>query len=124
MYFRLPRADASGTTTCLLADLDCGEAVVVDPRGADVPVLAAMLDEHRLRPRFLLRTPSEFGSGHATKSRNIPLGHLGERRGEPDPAAWVVVCRASGSRSGQARRLLMRNGFSRVINAGSWRTLP
>jgi glyoxylase-like metal-dependent hydrolase (beta-lactamase superfamily II) len=40
----------------LLADLEAGEAVLVDPRGADVPVLAAMLDEHRLRLRWLLRT--------------------------------------------------------------------
>jgi hypothetical protein len=34
-----------------LADLDAGEAVLVDPRGADVAVLASMLDEHRLRLR-------------------------------------------------------------------------
>jgi sulfur dioxygenase len=40
----------------LLGDLAAGEAVLIDPRGADVPLLAAMLDEHHLRLRWLLRT--------------------------------------------------------------------
>jgi sulfur dioxygenase len=56
MYFRMLHDDASGAVSYLLADLDAGEAVLIDPRGADVPVLAAMLDEHRLRLRWLLRT--------------------------------------------------------------------
>lgn len=56
MYFRLLHDEASGAVSYLLADLDAGDAVLVDPRGADVPVLAAMLDEHRLRLRWLLRT--------------------------------------------------------------------
>lgn len=40
----------------LLADLDTREGVLVDARGADVPVLRAMLDEHQLHLRWLLRT--------------------------------------------------------------------
>ncbi len=56
MYFRILHDEASGAASFLLADLDVGEAVLVDPRGADVAVLAAMLDEHRLRLRWLLRT--------------------------------------------------------------------
>jgi glyoxylase-like metal-dependent hydrolase (beta-lactamase superfamily II) len=56
MYFRLLHDDASGAVSYLLADLDAGEAVLIDPRGADVPVLASMLEEHRLRLRWLLRT--------------------------------------------------------------------
>jgi glyoxylase-like metal-dependent hydrolase (beta-lactamase superfamily II) len=56
MYFRLLHDDASGALSYLLADLDAGEAVLIDPRGADVPVLRAMLDEHRLRLRWVLRT--------------------------------------------------------------------
>jgi len=56
MYFRLLHDEASGAVSYLLADLDAGEAVLVDPRGTDVPVLAAMLDEHRLRLRWVLRT--------------------------------------------------------------------
>ncbi|MBT9490506.1 MAG: hypothetical protein IV093_23615 [Rubrivivax sp.] len=56
MYFRLLHDERSGTVSYLLADLDAGEAVLIDPRGDDVPVLAAMLDEHQLRLRWLLRT--------------------------------------------------------------------
>jgi glyoxylase-like metal-dependent hydrolase (beta-lactamase superfamily II) len=56
MYFRLLHDERSGAVSYLLADLDAGEAVLVDPRGADVAVLQAMLDEHQLRLRWLLRT--------------------------------------------------------------------
>ena len=56
MYFRLLHDERSGAVSYLLADLDAGEAVLIDPRGADVPLLSAMLDEHQLRLRWLLRT--------------------------------------------------------------------
>ncbi len=56
MYFRLLHDEASGAESYLLADPDAGDAVLIDPRGADMPVLTAMLDEHRLRLRWLLRT--------------------------------------------------------------------
>ena len=56
MYFRLLHDEASGAVSYLLADLDSGEAVLVDPRGADVPVWLAMLDEKQLRLRWMLRT--------------------------------------------------------------------
>lgn len=56
MYFRLLLDERSGAVSYLLADLDAGEAVLIDPRGADVPLLGAMLDEHQLRLRWLLRT--------------------------------------------------------------------
>lgn len=56
MYFRILHDERSGAVSYLLADLDAGEAVLIDPRGVDVPVLGAMLDEHHLRLRWLLRT--------------------------------------------------------------------
>jgi glyoxylase-like metal-dependent hydrolase (beta-lactamase superfamily II) len=56
MYFRLLHDERSGAVSYLLADLDAGEAVLVDPRSADLPLLTAMLDEHQLRLRWLLRT--------------------------------------------------------------------
>jgi glyoxylase-like metal-dependent hydrolase (beta-lactamase superfamily II) len=56
MYFRMLHDDASGSLSYLLADLDAAEAVLVDPRGGDVPVLRAMLDEHHLALRWVLRT--------------------------------------------------------------------
>ncbi|WP_157265326.1 hypothetical protein [Azohydromonas aeria] len=56
MYFRMLHDPASGAMSYLLADLETREAVLIDPRGPDVPVLRAMLAEHRLRLRWVLRT--------------------------------------------------------------------
>lgn len=56
MYFRILHDDASGETTYLLADPDAREAVLVDPRGRDLPVLSALLAERELRLRWVLRT--------------------------------------------------------------------
>jgi sulfur dioxygenase len=56
MYFRMLHEAGSGRMSYLLADLAVGEAVLVDPRPADVPLLQAMLGEHQLRLRWLLRT--------------------------------------------------------------------
>lgn len=55
-HFRMLLDDDTGLVSYLLADLAAGEAVVIDPRGSDVPVLQAMLSEHRLRLRWVLRT--------------------------------------------------------------------
>ena len=56
MHFRLLHDEASGAVSYLLADLDAGEAVLIDPRAGDLPVLEAMLDEQRLSLRWVLRT--------------------------------------------------------------------
>ena len=56
MYFRILHDEASGELTYLLADQDTHEAVLVDPRGRDLPVLAALLAERELRLRWVLRT--------------------------------------------------------------------
>ena len=56
MYFRILHDEASGELTYLLADQDAREAVLVDPRGRDLPLLAALLAEHDLRLRWVLRT--------------------------------------------------------------------
>jgi glyoxylase-like metal-dependent hydrolase (beta-lactamase superfamily II) len=56
MYFRLLHDETSGAMSYLLADLGRAEAVLVDPRGVDLPVLRALLDEHQLQVRWILRT--------------------------------------------------------------------
>ena len=48
MYFRILHDEASGELTYLLADQDAREAVLVDPRGRDLPLLAALLAEREL----------------------------------------------------------------------------
>src|ERR1017187_4405643 len=71
-----------------------------------------------------VRSPDEFASGHATGSRNIPLSDLERGAKRLDPNQWIIVCCASGTRSGIARRSLQRSGFTKVLNGGSRRNLP
>jgi len=71
-----------------------------------------------------VRSPMEFAAGHAACSQNIPLSDIAVKAKDLDRARCVVVCCASGARSGQARRWLLSNGFRDVFNAGSWRNLP
>lgn len=56
MYFRILNNETSGELTYLLADQDAREAVLIDPHGCDLPVLLALLAEHELRLRWVLRT--------------------------------------------------------------------
>jgi len=98
MYFRLLHDERSGAVSYLLGDLDAGEAVLVDPRGADIPVLKAMLDEHHLRLRWLLRTHEHDeqligeaaaldGLGAPRIQHHLPLpAATGDFAAEPDHA--------------------------------------
>ena len=70
-----------------------------------------------------VRSPGEFAGGNAAGSRNIPLGDLERGVKDLDPQRWIIVCCASGARSGMARRWLIRHGYPHVLNAGSWRNL-
>lgn len=61
MLFRMLLDDASGQMSYLLADQPGGEAVLIDPFSRDLPVLQALLREHRLRLRWVLRTHHHDG---------------------------------------------------------------
>lgn len=67
-----------------------------------------------------VRSPEEFKSGHAEHSINIPLqkieGNLDEIKSYPKP---VILCCASGNRSGQATQFLKNEGVD-CTNGGSW----
>ena len=69
-------------------------------------------------PPMLLdvREPWEAAIAAITGSTLIPLGELGDRVGELDPAASVVVYCHLGVRSEYAARLLAGAGFARVRN--------
>ena len=71
-----------------------------------------------------VRSPDEFSAGNAAGSLNIPLGDLEQGTRNLDPNRWIIVCCASGTRSGIARRWLLSHGFHHVLNGGSWRNLP
>lgn len=67
-----------------------------------------------------VRTPAEFSGGHVAGSINIPLHEITQRLDEikklPQP---LVLCCASGNRSGQATQFLQSQGIA-CENGGSW----
>jgi len=70
-----------------------------------------------------VRTEEEFASSSKDGSINIPLGNLSDRIKELDSTKPIILCCASGSRSGLAKRTLISKGFENVHNAGTWRAL-
>jgi rhodanese-related sulfurtransferase len=67
-----------------------------------------------------VRSETEFNSGHAAGSINIPLDQLQQNLSRLNKNKPVITCCASGIRSATARRILINNGFSEVYNGGSW----
>jgi len=67
-----------------------------------------------------VRTVSEFSGGHVNNSVNIPLQELQDRMDElralKEP---LVLCCASGGRSGMAEQMLLSQGFN-CVNGGGW----
>jgi len=67
-----------------------------------------------------VRTPSEFMGGNVAGSINIPLQEIQQRLEElkslPQP---IILCCASGNRSGQATAFLKSCGLT-CENGGSW----
>lgn len=82
----------------------------------------AMLPELKKQGALLVdvRSSAEFASGNAAGTVNIPLNELGQRLGEIPQSAPVVLCCASGTRSGMAKLLLQKNGYRNVYNIGTW----
>ena len=67
-----------------------------------------------------VRSPMEFQGGHVAGSINIPLNEVPERVEEfakmPKP---ILLCCASGNRSGQAAGFLRAKGIE-CENGGGW----
>lgn len=66
-----------------------------------------------------VRTPAEFMGGHVNGSVNIPLQEIPGRLAEFKKMKNIVLCCASGNRSGQATVFLKQNDIE-CENAGSW----
>ena len=70
-----------------------------------------------------VRTPGEYASGHIKGSQNIPLDRIGgqvERIRKMNKP--VVLCCASGMRSGSAKSMLKSKGIE-CYNGGGWHSL-
>lgn len=66
-----------------------------------------------------VRTREEFAGGHVVGSINIPLNEVPDKVGELKEMGRLVLCCASGGRSGQATAFLSQYGIS-CVNGGSW----
>lgn len=67
-----------------------------------------------------VRTPAEFADGHVQGSINIPLNEVPHRIEDIAPMPQpIVLCCASGGRSGQATAYLQSEGIE-CENGGSW----
>lgn len=70
-----------------------------------------------------VRSPQEFASGHLEGSINIPVNVIGtkvkELKAKNTP---IILCCASGMRSGSATALLKAQGIE-CVNGGSWTSL-
>jgi|TARA_B110000240_G_scaffold9929_1_gene10625 rhodanese-related sulfurtransferase len=67
-----------------------------------------------------VRTPGEFVGGHVAGSVNIPLNEVVSRIDELKKMQPMVLCCASGGRSGQAADYLIEQGLD-VVNGGGWK---
>jgi rhodanese-related sulfurtransferase len=68
-----------------------------------------------------VRTPGEFSMGNVEGSINIPLDQVPHKVEEfKSMSKPLVLCCASGNRSGQATMFLRHHGVDEVYNAGGW----
>lgn len=67
-----------------------------------------------------VRTPGEFMGGNVAGSINIPLQEIPYRMDELKSLSQpLILCCASGMRSGQAHGYLVQQGIE-CVNGGSW----
>ena len=71
-----------------------------------------------------VRTPTEFAGGHTKGAVNIPLDTLESKLSTiKQYQKPIVLCCASGMRSGRAKALLAGRGVPDLYDAGSWQNL-
>lgn len=68
-----------------------------------------------------VRSPAEYSGGHVSGSMNIPLDQIPHKLPKIKKIKGaIVLCCASGMRSGNATSLLKSNHIDQVYNGGSW----
>ena len=67
-----------------------------------------------------VRTAGEFAEGHVKGSVNIPLDRVQSQLAKFKNKKNIIVFCRSGGRSSQAKSILEQNGFTNVINGGTW----
>lgn len=67
-----------------------------------------------------VRSEREFSAAANSKSINIPLHKINSQLDKLDKNKTIILCCASGARSGMALRFLKEQGFAHLVNAGPW----
>lgn len=70
-----------------------------------------------------VRTPAEYAEGNVSGSVNIPLDQVQNQLTKFKNHDNIVVFCRSGNRSGQAKAILEQNGFTNVVNGGTWQQI-
>ncbi len=70
-----------------------------------------------------VRTAGEFAEGHVKGSVNIPVDKVQTQLAKFKNKKNIIVFCRSGGRSSQAKTILQQNGFTNVINGGTWETV-
>ena len=70
-----------------------------------------------------VRTKEEFQAASNPNSQNIPLDHIEIGIKKFNPSRPIIVCCASGYRSGVAAKIIKKQGFQNILNGGSWRNI-
>jgi phage shock protein E len=71
-----------------------------------------------------VRTKGEFEGGNIKSSINIPLDEIGKNLNKlKDKSSPIILCCASGMRSGMAKKMLQSKGYVQVFNGGGWSSL-
>lgn len=109
MYIRNLRDEASGEVSYLLADMRRREAVLIDPRAPDSALMRALLSEHQLTLRWILRThhhdSRKVGEWNALLAWGAPIVQGDPRDGAYAPrdgerfhfgTEWVVALHTPG----------------------------
>lgn len=67
-----------------------------------------------------VRTPQEFAGGHVEGSINLPLDRFAQEIASvaPDKSATLILCCATGGRSGMACQFMQQMGYLKVTNGG------
>ncbi len=68
-----------------------------------------------------VRSRNEYASGHFNGAVNIPLEEFEEVLTKiKNKDEVIITCCASGMRSSTAKRILEKEGYTKVYNGGSW----
>ena len=70
-----------------------------------------------------VRSQGEYVMGNIEGSKNIPLNEIPKRIAEFNKEEAILLCCASGMRSGSAEQFFKQNGFTNAYNGGGWREL-